>query len=183
MFQDIEFLQTAYRTCFGIAIAALVLAVALFFLLDIKEIILIETGHAQRRTVERMHAKNQRTGKLRDDTEADLGTTGARTVKSTTEAKTASELSDSPGGAGADGRQQPVPLSTGFTAPENSRKRQGMLESQEAQTAVGARQDRIGDDNGRETEVLDNSGRTVPDFMFRVTKKITITHTDESISA
>ena len=87
-FDDIVFLQSASRICFVIAIAAAVLAVALFFLLDIKDIFLIETGRAQRKTIEEMNARNLRTGKLRDDTESDLRNSGGITVKSTVAGKT-----------------------------------------------------------------------------------------------
>ncbi len=93
--QSMDFFQTGYRVCFGIAIAALIIALILFFLFDIRTIFMIRTGRAQRRKVQEMEERNQRTGKLRDDTEKDLGSgtsdSGAKTLsrgKSLTENKT-----------------------------------------------------------------------------------------------
>ena len=69
----IEFLQSASKICFGIAIASAILAAALFFLLDIWENFLIETDRAQRKTIDEMHERNRATGKLRADARAQPG--------------------------------------------------------------------------------------------------------------
>lgn len=65
--ENIEFLQSASRICFIAAALALVLAVVLFFLFDIRNIFLIETGRAKSKAIQEMNERNQRTGKLRDD--------------------------------------------------------------------------------------------------------------------
>lgn len=65
----IKFLQTASEICFGTAIAFAILAAALFFLLDIRENFLIETDCARRKTIDEMHERNRRTGKLREEDE------------------------------------------------------------------------------------------------------------------
>lgn len=62
-----EFLQSASRICFIAAALALVLAVVMFFLFDIRNIFLIETGRAKSKAIQEMNERNQRTGKLRDD--------------------------------------------------------------------------------------------------------------------
>lgn len=64
---NMDFLQSAYRTCFVIAAAALILAAALFFLLDIREIFMIETGRARRKSIQEMENRNLRGGSLRRD--------------------------------------------------------------------------------------------------------------------
>ena len=79
----IEFLQSASKVCFGIAIASAVFAAALFFLLDIWENFLIETDRAQRKTIDEMHERNRATGKLRAD-DAKKGNTGKVSTKSVT---------------------------------------------------------------------------------------------------
>ena len=164
MFENIEFLQSAYTICFGIAIAFAVLAVALFFLLDIREIFLIETGRAQRKTVEEMHHRNQKTGKLRDDTVADLRTEGDATAKST-----ASEKTESAGGFG------------GFEAQRGSTVQ--VSETGSAMPAAAAFM------RGESTEVLQEETsrgrqtvqRSDPGIPFRVTQKTIVIHTDEKI--
>ena len=79
----IEFLQSASKICFGIAIASAILAAALFFLLDIWENFLIETDRAQRKTIDEMHERNRATGKLRADDDK-KGNTGKVSTKSVT---------------------------------------------------------------------------------------------------
>ncbi len=66
--ENMEFLQSASMICFIVAAMALVLAVAMFFLFDIRNVFLIETGRAKSKAIQEMNERNQRTGKLRDDT-------------------------------------------------------------------------------------------------------------------
>ncbi len=77
--ENMEFLQSASRICFVVAIAALVLAIALFFLLDIRNVFLIETGRAKVKAIQEMNERNAATGKLREDQikhkESDKGNT------------------------------------------------------------------------------------------------------------
>lgn len=69
---NMNYLQTASRVCFIVAALAFILAMVLFFLLDIRNIFLIETGRAKSKAIQEMNERNQRTGKLRNDT-GDLG--------------------------------------------------------------------------------------------------------------
>lgn len=166
-FDDIVFLQSASRICFGIAIAAAVLAVALFFLLDIKDIFLIETGRAQRKTIEEMNARNLRTGKLRDDTESDLRKSGGVTVKSTVAGKTQSPQ-EAPAYAGANAAP---PRHSEYAKPSGSTMK---FSSQQP--------DNISP--GEETAVLGaQNNAPAANSSFRVTQKTIITHTDEIIPA
>lgn len=166
-FEDILFLQSASRVCFGIAIAAAILAIVLFFLLDIREVFLIETGRAQRKTVAEMNEKNLRTGKLRDDTESDLDKSGGMTVKSTVAGKTLSSQNQpqNPDWSGAAAGHQQYAKPSGSTMEFSSQGADGHY-------------------YGRETAVLGEQGKApASNPSFRVTQKTIITHTDEMIHA
>jgi len=164
-FDDIVFLQSASRICFVIAIAAAVLAVALFFLLDIKDIFLIETGRAQRKTIEEMNARNLRTGKLRDDTESDLRNSGGITVKSTVAGKT-----QSPQEVSAHAGANTAPSGhSGYAKPSGNT----MKFSDQQPDIFSA---------GQEEAVLGAQNCvSAPNSSFRITQKAIITHTEERI--
>lgn len=65
--ENMEFLKSASRICFVIAAAALLLSITLFFLLDIRNVLLIETGCARSKAVREMNEKNRRTTEAGDD--------------------------------------------------------------------------------------------------------------------
>ena len=75
MFEDINFLLNASKTCLGIAAVFFVSAVAIFFLFGIRDVLLIETGRAKQKTVQEMNERNLRTGKLRSEEAAFTGET------------------------------------------------------------------------------------------------------------
>ena len=174
---QIGFYQSASTICFGIAIAAAILAVVLFFLLDIREIFMIETGRAQRKTVEEMHARNQRTGKLRDDTEADLSNTGGTTVKSTYGMKTEKDT-------GKQNTRDSLTVSMKDDTSENRSESSGYGPDPGGGSdgLARARNDSVSNGSGEATEILYNQpDLNLAEQSFRVTQKTIITHTSEVI--
>ena len=169
---NIEFLQSAYTVCFGIAAAALILAVALFFLLDIREIFLIESGRARRKTVLEMNEKNQRTGKLREDTGSDNAKTGGRTVKSTQSMTTLEADQNARNGPGTveDLRQ--------FSGKDGGKGLKGATERvSEGKASV------YKEKPGANTVLLSGQTSLAASGRFSIVRKIIITHTDEDIPA
>lgn len=67
LMDTMQLCRTAGWICFGVAAAALAAAVILFFLLDIRTIILIRTGRAKRRAVREIQDRKQWRGDLRAD--------------------------------------------------------------------------------------------------------------------
>ena len=187
MLENIDFLRSASTACFGVAIAAAVIAVTLFFLLDIREVFLIETGRARRKTVERMHSKNQKTGRLRDDTVVDLNEVGESALKSVTCAQPASD--GEPGNRGGNTVQMPdaeyspaAGVDTekyGSASLQQTGNRASTVGTQSHDTgfAVSAATPFLREQGSRDVSTVG----TAPGVPFRVKQKTLILHTDERI--
>ena len=164
----IEFLQSASKICFGIAIASAILAAALFFLLDIWENFLIETDRAQRKTIDEMHERNRATGKLRADDEK-RGNTGKVSTKSVTGAGKTLKSTDP---AKKDG----IPPLGADKGPQSDE----VLLQSSAPAAKYTESSRSAMSGSQETRALADVINK-PVSGFRIVQKTIITHTQESI--
>ena len=72
MQNNTDFFLCASRICFAFAAGTLLIALILFFLFDIRTILMIRTGWARQKAVDKMCRRNDRTGIKR---EADPGYT------------------------------------------------------------------------------------------------------------
>lgn len=184
MFEDITFLLKAAKTFFGASIGFFLLAAVLFFLLDIKNVLLIETGHAERRTIRKMKERNQRTGNLRNDPGNTGGRLNCEEVGNVRRAAGTGKVCDAGAAAG------PTRLSAEkwSTEPPKTASRQN---------GVQYRMDRGKRSAGSGRPQMDWNGQSVSGWTmdtvplketiwnnrpgFRITRKLLIVHTDERI--
>lgn len=164
----IEFLQSASKICFGIAIASAILAAALFFLLDIWENFLIETDRAQRKTIDEMHERNRATGKLRADDAKKVNTGEVNTNPVTGAGKTL-KSADSP-------KKDRIPP---LGADKGPQRDDVLLQSSipSSRFPEGSRSSKSGSQETRALADVINK----PVSGFRIVQKTIITHTQESI--
>ena len=170
MFEDIAFLLKASKFCFGTAVFFLLLAVLLFFLFDIRSILMIETGSGRRKTVQEMHERNQRTGKLR--TESDLssgGTTKENTGKVKTSGRDSKETT----------RKQNTDSKGSTQSTGSGTKKDG---TQKFDTGRAYSPGEPGNQKSLETVYLEEASPG-KGYNFKVTQKLIVIHTDENIPA
>lgn len=164
MFEDVYFLLNASKTCFGVAVAFLILAVVLFFLFDIRKILTIETGSGRRKTVQEMHDRNLRTGKLRVDPGASSEGGSTREQKNKTSGKSTQ-------------RHNTVSNKTESTAKGRLSRKGGTQKFEDSQGVSNGTKDC---QKSADTVFLsDNSPKT--GLRFSVIQKTIVIHTDEII--
>ena len=62
--QLISLYHTGFIVCVVLFVIGILLAVACFFMFDIRNIFMLRTGRAKQQTIAEMQARNQKTGKL-----------------------------------------------------------------------------------------------------------------------
>lgn len=169
MFDDISFLLSTSKVLFTLAIVFLILAIILFFLLDIKNVLQIETGSARRKTVQEMHERNQRTGTLRHVAE----NSGGKTKENADHREKAGKRADT---QKHDGRPSKTEK-TSVGATHKSGSNAGTEGFTDGSDGAAPRQQSLA-----ETGILKEGLRAVG-FEFTVTQKTIIVHTDEIIPA
>lgn len=168
MFEDITFLLKASKFCFGAAVFFFVLAVLLFFLFDIKNVLVIETGSGRRKTVQEMHERNQRTGKLRKESEPSSGdVTKENTGKLKTSGRDSKET----------GRKRNT-ASKRVTQSTDQGKQKGGTQKYDYSQASGPAG--AGNKKPLETAYIEG-GKRGKGFKFTITQKLIVIHTDENV--
>lgn len=178
-------LMELYSTCFTlsmvITIIAAALAVFLFFRFNIRGIYAIRSGKAKQREIREMEERNQRTGKLREDSEFDFDSTGSRdngTVK-TGPTKSSGRRTARSGKTGSTGGRKSGRI-RGRTGSTGGTAKQPQQPSSE--TAV------LGGVSGAEHHANDTlplseplQAKPVQGFRFDITEYTAVVHTDEII--
>lgn len=176
-------LMELYSTCFTVSmvitIIAAALAVFLFFRFNIRGIYAIRSGKAKQREIREMEERNQRTGKLREDSEFDFDSTGSRdngTVKTgptkSSARKTAGSGKTGSTGGRKSGRIRGRTGSTGGTAKTQP-------SSETAVLGGGAAAEHHANDTLPLSEPL--QAKPVQGFRFDITEYTAVVHTDEII--
>ena len=184
MFEDIAVLLTASKALFGASIGFFLLSVVLFFLLDIKNVLLIESGHAERRTIRKMEEQNLRTGSLRNEPGNSRGGRNREEDGNVRRAAETGKVFDAGGGA------DPTRLSAekwNTDPPKTAYRQKGVLYRMDREKR------RAGD--GRPQ--MDWNGQSVSGWTmdtvplketiwnnspgFRITRKLLVVHTNERI--
>lgn len=178
--QLINIYHTGFIVCVVLFVIGVLLAVACFFLFDIRNIFMLRTGRAKQRTIEEMQARNQKTGKL----SSDVPYTDSGSLKGPSTGKRGKKS-----GALKVEPKRPVSIEPPQAAPK---KQLGTELTANADKTLmqGGEVKQMADQihlDPLETEVLTSAQKSAapvnasPGFRFTITERTIVTHTTESI--
>ena len=161
----LQMYSTGFTVCMVITIIALIAAGLVFFLMDIRSVYALRSGHMKLKAVQKLNARNEQTGRLRKKFNLDYGSSGNldRSGKSGSFRMSGDEVlsEDLTSMASEDQGEETTPLKVEI--PQQQRdalSHQNMIKDQEEQ------KEQLRPKNG---------------FWFDITENIVVIHTDERI--
>ena len=179
----ISLYHTGFIVCVVLFVIGILLAVACFFMFDIRNIFMLRTGRAKQQTIAEMQARNQKTGKLSTSVPyTDSGSLkGPAPAEPAKRGKKSGALKSSP------------KRSVTIEPPKSSSKKQLGTELTASSDKTLLQGGEVKQMTGQthmdplETEVLKSSQKSAepvnanPGFRFTITERTIVIHTTESI--
>lgn len=186
--QLINIYHTGFIVCAVLLVVGIALAVACFFMFDIKNIFMLRTGRAKQQTIAEMQARNQKTGKLSMDTPyTDSGS--LKQPGKSGNAKKSGALKSAPKRPAS--VEPPVSASKKPVVERQTQSMETQLLTNSNETVVESNAQRQmpvqNYKDPMETEVLASAQRSEepvnvsPGFRFTITERTIVIHTTENV--